>query len=153
MINNSSAGRDARYARTGKDGIFYNKDGVKLASVESFNSNISFNNAKYTVLGDPQEHETAASYSVSLTMTQIVIEDDAFIIELLEALKQGEMPVWDFQGSLVGRNGSEERVVYRDCICSGQVDLQNVAVGDVIKRSWNFFVNTPPAMQNMLTKD
>lgn len=38
MINTRAAG-DARHARTGKDGAFYNADGVMLASVESFTSN------------------------------------------------------------------------------------------------------------------
>ena len=146
MPINARAAGDSRHARTGKDGAFYNKDGVMLASVETFTSNVTFNNAKYNVLGDPQEHETSASFSVSLTMTQVVVEDDAFIIELVEAMETGIMPVWDFQGTLKGLNGSEERMVYRDCL-----DLQNIAVGDVIKRAWNFFVNRPPKLQNLLS--
>ena len=60
---------------------------------------------------------------------------------------------WDFQGTLLGRNNSEERVIYRECIPSGQVDIQNVAVGDVIKRNWNFFVNRPPKLQSLLSID
>lgn len=152
-MRNERAAGDARQSRTGKDGAFYNKDGVLLASVEQFSSNVNWNNAKYSVLGDAQEHETANTFSVSLTMSQIVIEDDAFIIEMMEALKTQVMPVWDFQGSLLGRNGSEERVIYRNCIPSGQVDLQNVSVGDVIKRNWNFFVNTAPDMQSFLSID
>ena len=151
MPINARAAGDSRHARTGKDGAFYNKDGVMLASVETFTSNVTFNNAKYNVLGDSQEHETSASYSVSLTMTQVVVEDDAFIIELMKALETGIMPVWDFQGTLTGLNNSEERMVYRDCLPSGQVDLQNLAVGDVIKRAWNFFVNRPPKLQNLLS--
>lgn len=149
-INTRAAG-DSRHARTGKDGAFYNKDGVMLASVETFTSNVTFNNSKYNVLGDPQEHETSASYSVSLTMTQVVVEDDTMIEELVESLHTGNMPSWDFQGTLTGLNGSEERMVYRDCLPSGQVDLQNIAVGDVIKRAWNFFVNRPPELQKLLT--
>ena len=86
-------------------------------------------------------------------MSQIVVEDDAFIVELFEAMETQTMPVWDFQGSLLGRNDSEERVVYRECIPSGQIDLQNVSVGDVIKRNWNFFVNRPPKLQNLLSID
>jgi len=151
MAINARAAGDSRQGRTGKDGAFYNKDGVMLATVETFTSNVTFNNAKYSVLGDPQEHETAALYSVNLTMTQMVVEDDEFIVELMEALATGEMPVWDFQGTLKGRNNSEERVVYRDCLPSGQVDIQNVTVGDVVKRAWNFFVNRPPALQKLLT--
>lgn len=152
MINQRAAG-DARHARTGKDGAFFNKDGILLATVEQFTSNANWNNAKYSVLGDAQEHETANTFSVNLTMSQVVVEDDEFIIELMEAMETQIMPSWDFQGTLLGRNGSEERIIYRECVPSGQVDLQNVAVGDVIKRNWNFFVNRPPKLQASLTVD
>lgn len=152
-MRNHRAASDSRHARTGKDGAFYNKDGVLLATVEQFTSNVNWNNAKYSVLGDAQEHETANTFAVSLTMSQVVVEDDDFIVELMEALETQIMPVWDFQGTLLGRNDTEERVVYRDCIPSGQVDIQNVAVGDVIKRNWNFFVNRPPKLQSLLTVD
>lgn len=150
-MRNERAAGDARNARSGKDGAFYNKDGVLLATVEQFTSSASFNNYKYNVLGDAQEHETTGTYGISLTMTQIVVEDDEFIIELMKALETQVMPVWDFQGSLLGRNGSEERVIYRDCIPSGQIDIQNVQVGDTIKRNWNFFVNRSPRMQSQLS--
>lgn len=152
-MRNERAAGDARHARTGKDGAFYSKDGVLLASVEQFTSNVTYNNAKYSVLGDAQEHETPNTFAVSLTMSQIVIEDDEFIIELMRGMETQIMPVWDFQGSLLGRNGSEERVIYRDCIPSGQIDIQNVSVGDVIKRNWNLFVNRPPKLQSLLGID
>lgn len=150
-MRNVRAAGDSRHAITGKDGAFFNEDGVLLATVDTFTSNVSFNNAKYSVLGDGQEHETANTFSVSLTMSQLVIEDDAFIVELMEALETQIMPRWNFQGSIMGRNGSEERVAYYECIPSGQVDLQNISTGDVIKRSWNFFVNRPPKLQKLLT--
>ena len=150
-MRNVRAAGDSRHARTGKDGAFYNSKGVLLASVESFTSSVNYSNAKYSVLGDGQEHETANTFAVSLTMSQIMVEDDEFIRELFTAMEKQIMPNWDFQGSLLGRNGSEERVVYRECIPSGQIDLQNITVGDVIKRNWNFFVNKPPKLQKLLT--
>ena len=128
MINTRAAG-DARQARTGKDGAFYNADGVLLATVESFSSNVSFNNASYSVLGNAQELESANTFKVTLTMSQIVVEDDAFIQELMTAMKEQTMPYWNFQGVLTGRNGSEQRVVYSECVPSGQVDLQNITTG------------------------
>lgn len=112
--------------------------------------NVTYNNAAYSVLGNAQELETANTFKVALTMSQVVVEDDAFIQELVEAMESQTMPVWDFQGVLKGRNGTEERMVYRECIPSGQVDLQNITVGDVIKRAWNFAVNRPPKLQNLL---
>lgn len=153
MIRNERAAGDSRHARTGKDGAFYSEDGVLLATVDTFTSSVNYNNAKYSVLGDAQEHETANTFAVSLTMSQIVVEDDQFFVEVMEALETQIPPHWNFQGSLLGRNGSEERVVYKECIPSGQIDIQNVTVGDVIKRNWNFFVNRPPKLQSLLGVD
>lgn len=152
-MRNERAAGDSRHARTGKDGVFYDIDGVLLATVEQFASNVNFTNAKYSVLGNAQELETANTFAVTLTMSQIVIEDDRFIKELMEALEKQVMPVWHFQGTLLGRNESEERVIYRECIPSGQIDIQNVGVGEVIKRNWNFFVNKPPKLQTLLNID
>ena len=91
-MRNPQAAGDARHGRTGKDGAFYSDDGVLLATVESFTSNVTYNNAKYSVLGDAQEHETANTFSVNLTMSQIVVEDDAFFEEIMEALENQTMP-------------------------------------------------------------
>lgn len=57
-MRNERAAADSRHARTGKDGAFYSEDGVLLATVDTFTSNVNWNNAKYSVLGDAQEHET-----------------------------------------------------------------------------------------------
>jgi len=151
MAINSKAAGDSRHALTGKDGAFYDANGVMLASVETFTANVNVTNAKYNALGDAQEHETFASFAVTLTMSQIMIEDDEFIQQFIAGMHSGNMPRWNFQGVLQGRNGSEERMVYRECLPSGQVDLQNVTTGDVVKRSWNFFVNRPPELQKLLS--
>ena len=50
MIRNERAAGDSRHARTGKDGAFYSEDGVLLATVDTFTSNVNYNNAKYSVL-------------------------------------------------------------------------------------------------------
>ena len=150
---NTRAGDDARHARTGKDCALYSSDGVLLATFESFQSQAAFNNAKYQVLGDGQEHEAMNTYGITLTASQVVIEDDQFIEDLFTFMETQEMPEWSFQGVLQGRNGSEERVVYREVIPSGNIDLQNISTGDVVKRAWSFFVNQAPALQSRLTVD
>lgn len=152
-MRNAQSYVDARHGRTGKDGAFFDVDGILLATVESFQSNVAFNNAQYSVLGNAQELETANTFSVSLTMSQIVVEDDRFFEEIMTAMSEQTMPSWTFQGSLLGRNNSEERVVYRECVPSGQIDIQNVAVGDVIKRAWNFHANQPPELNKLLSVD
>lgn len=151
MAINKTAAGDSRFALTGKDGAFYDVDGEMLATVETFAANVTITNAKYTALGDAQEHETFTGFGVTLTMSQIVIEDDKFMQQFIEGMKSGVMPSWNFAGVLYGRDGSEERIVYRDCIPSGEVDLQNIVAGETIKRNWNFFVNRPPELQKLLT--
>lgn len=152
-IYNLSAPGDARQALTGKDGRVYNSAGTLLARVDAFQTNVSYNNQPYTVLGDPQEHETADTYKVSLTFTQFIIVDDAMIQELMESMRTRRPPHWNFRGVLCGHDGSEQSVTYRDCLPSGQIDLQNLQVNQTIKRTWNFIVNRPPELSTFLTYD
>lgn len=149
-VFNNKAVIDTRHVRSGKDGALFNSAGIMLATVEDFKSAVTVNNAKYQPLGDAQEKSTMISYSVELSFNEIVITDDQFISEFLEALANHEMPEWNFQGVLKGRNGSEQRIIYRDCVPDGAIDLQNFATGDVIKRAWAFVVNRPPELQSML---
>ena len=142
---------DARRVFTGKDGLFFNESGIILATTETYQVQLNVTNAKYQPLGDAQEHEAFQSYSVSLNFTEVVVEDNAFIQELFNMLHSGQGTMCTFQGVLKGRNGSEERMIYRDCVPSGNVDLQNISVGDLIKRQWSMFVNRPPELQNLLS--
>jgi len=150
MLNNR-APIDARKVLTGKDGALYNDEGVMLATVETFQTQVNVTNTKYQPLGDAQEHEVFQAYGVTLTFTEVVIADERFIQELFQGMKSGVMPAWNFQGVVKGRNGSEQRMIYRQCVPSGTIDLQNLSVGDTIKRAWSLFVNDPPELQSVLT--
>mgnify|MGYP000967490338 CR=1 FL=1 len=150
MFNNSSP-IDTRKVLTGKDGALFNDQRVMLATVETFQTQVNVTNAKYQPLGDAQEHEVFQSYGVTLTFTETVISDEQFISELFAAMKSGVMPSWNFQGVVNGRNGSQQRMIYRQCVPSGTIDLQNLSVGDIIKRAWSLFVNDPPELQSLLT--
>lgn len=147
---NTQAIADAKKVLTGKDGAFFNAKGKLLATVTEYTSKLSVSNSKYQPLGDPQEHEIFTSFGQTLGFKQVVIEDDEFIEYLLKMSKTGEMPCINFQGTLRGRNGSEQRYVYNDCVPSGDIDLQNITVGDVISRQWNWFVNGDINMQGKL---
>lgn len=151
MAINNRASSDARNARTGKDAALYDGDGNLLASMDQFQAQVNYSNAKYTPLGDPQEHETAMSYGVTLTFSEIVIEDIDMFTTLMDSMKTGITPQFTLQGMLQGLNGSEERVIYRECIPSGTIDLQNVSNGDVIKRAWSLYVNGKPDLQKQLS--
>ena len=134
MLNTSSAA-DSRFTRTGKDGAFYNDNGVMVASVETYKSTVNFSNA---------------SYKVSLSFTELVIESVEFFTDIMDAMEAGDSPRWNFQGSIQGRNGSEERIMYRDVIPDGDIDLHNLSVGDNIKRQFNCTVNNPPKLASLL---
>jgi hypothetical protein len=150
MFNNR-APIDTRKVLTGKDGALFNDQGVMLATIETFQTQVNVTNTKYQPLGDAQEHEVFQAYGVTLTFTETVIADERFIQELFNGMKSGVMPSWNFQGVVKGRNGSEQRMIYRQCVPSGTIDLQNLSVGDIIKRAWSLFVNDPPELQSLLT--
>lgn len=149
-IINRAANGNARQVRTGKDGALYNANGILLATVESFQSNVSYDNQSVNVLGNPQELETSDLYKVTLTFSQLIVEDDQFIVDLIESMEKRQPPQWNFRGSLLGTNDTEQSITYRDVIPSGQVDLQNIQVGQVVKRAWNMQVNRPPKLQSLL---
>ena len=125
-IINTQAVANAKKVLTGKNGALYNAKGKLLATMETYQAQVNVTNTKFQPLGDPQEHEIFTSYGQTLTFTEIVVEDGEFITDLLAGMKSGEMPSWNFQGVIKGRNGSEERLVYNDCVPSGNIDLQNV---------------------------
>ena len=153
-ILNTAAVEDSRYVRSGKDGGLFNGDGVLLASMETFQAQMNVNNQKYQPLGSNQEFESNIGYGVTLNFTEIVVEDNQFINELLEFQNTGIIPDWTFQGvikSLYG--GSEERLVYPRCIPSGNIDLQNVSAGDILKRAWSLYCNGKVAQQGRLAKN
>lgn len=150
MYNNRGP-QDTRFALTGKDGVIFNGDGVMLATVENYQVQVNVTNATYQPLGDAQEHSVLQSYKVSLTLSQIVVEDDYLISDVFDMMHSGQQPDWTFQGVVYGRNGSTQRMNYRGVVPDGNIDLQNVSVGDIIKRAWNMAVNDPPELQSLLS--
>ena len=150
-IINTKASAHAKHARTGKDGAFYTVDGTLLATVESFQAQVSMNNAQYTVLGNPVELECLNTHAITISFTEAVIYDGKYIKLLNDFFKNGTPMNVTFQGTIVGNNKSQERFIYKNCIPSGQIDLQNVTVGDVIKRNWSFHCNSEPVLQKQLT--
>lgn len=153
MVVNNRATIDTRKVLSGKDAALFNDRGVMLATVDTFQAQVAVSNASYQPLGDAQEHGVFTGYKVTLTMSEIVIEDEQFIRELFDGMKSHVMPEWTFQGVVKGRNGSEERMIFRACVPDGTIDLQNPTVGDVLKRAWSFIVNEPPELQSLLNAE
>ena len=142
---------DVRKVMSGKDGGLYDENGALLVSTESFQSSVAVNNQTYQPLGDAQEHGTMSSYKVTLQFSEIIVETSEFFKQLMEGLRTHRMPVWNFRGMVRSPyDGSEEQTVYRDCVPDGNIDIQNMQVGELYKRTWSFIVNQPPELQSYL---
>lgn len=150
-IINTSPQADVRKVMSGKDGALYDEEGTLLVSIESFQAQLNITNQTFQPLGTAQERSTMSSYNVTLTFTEIIVEDSKFFQMLMEGMKNHRMPVLNFRGMVRSPyNNSEEQVVYRDCVPDGSIDIQNMQPGELYKRTWNWIVNQPPEMQSML---
>lgn len=142
MPLNTSAPTDARHSRTGKDAMLYDTaSGIPFAQVDSFTTKASFNTYNYNPLGWNRELKADGSVGVSITISEIVVLDGDLFNAVIAAVQNGESPVMDLDGVIVGRNNSEERVTYRECLFDGDNDIQNVSTGDVLKRSLSLWCN------------
>ena len=148
---NKSAATDARHSRAGKDAMIYDPDGKALAQAESFTAKASFSNDTYTPLGQNGELENNNTIGVKIDISEIVVLDGYLFNQLMAAVTRGDSPVVTLTGVIEGRNGSEERVVYRECIFTGDSDIQNVSSGDVLKRAFSFHCNGEIENKKQLT--
>ncbi len=150
-VVNSYPPVDVRKVMSGKDGALYDENGVMLMSAETFQAQVAVNNATYQPLGDAQEHGAMTSYRVTLNFTEIIVESSEFFKQFMEGLKNHRMPCWTFRGMMRSPyNGSEEQVIYRDCVPDGNIDIQNMTIGELYKRPWSFIVNKVPDLQSLL---
>lgn len=143
--------KDARYVFSGKDTCIFDEDGILLSTVESFQAQVSFTNAQYQALGSPIRQEFITGYDVTITMSQFIIEDDRFLTDIVDFFTVGRhAPIWSVQSVIYGYNKSQSRLIFRDCVPTGQIDLHTINVNDIIKRNLNFHVNQPPELQKLL---
>lgn len=150
-IVNAAPAVDVRKVMSGKDGALYDENGTLLVSVESYQSQVAITNGTYQPLGSAQERATMTSYRVTLTFSEIIVEDSAFFRMIIDGMKNHKMPVMNFRGMVRSPyDGSEEQVVYRDCVPDGTIDIQNMQPGELYKRSWSWIVNQPPELQSLL---
>jgi len=145
---------DVRKLITGKDGRLFvtTKAGTNLflAEVDTFQTQISPANVDYQPVGSALVYAVNTGYSVALTLTEAVVRDNVMVTEFIDDLRKGYFPTFDFQGMMRRRDGQKERVVYRNCVPDGTVDLQTLNPGEIIKRSWSFRVNSSPEILEYL---
>ncbi len=148
---NTRASTDARHSRSGKDAMLYNEDGQAFAQVDSFQTKFGFNNIGYAPIGNNLELEASGTVKTTISISEIVVLDGYLFNKVIDAVNDGESPVLTLDGVIQGRNGSQERITYRECIFSGDQDIQNVSTGDVLKRTFNLHCNSKPERRSALT--
>lgn len=146
--NNSTL--DTTELMTGKDGkLFVEVNGVNtfLAEINEFKVAMNVNTAEYQGVGSILVGTVPTGVTFDLTYTEAVIRDDVIMAPLLNAIQNGYLPVYNFQGVNTKPDGSSEgRIAFNNAVPNGTIDLMNLIPGDVIKRANSFRLNSIPKM-------
>lgn len=140
---------DVRQLMTGKDGVLFidiGEGNVTLAEIESYKVNMNVTNTDVQPVGSLLVYGVNTGVSFSLSFTEMVVRDDVTLGPLIAAVQKGRLPHWTFQGMAQAPDGAEQRVVYRNCIPDGSVDLQSLNPGEVYKREQSYRINSVPKM-------
>lgn len=146
MINDASV-LDTRKLMTGKDGrIFVEIDGIQtfLAEVDQYTVNMNVTNVDAQPVGSILVYAVNSGVSFSLTMSEMVVRDDLIMEPLIEAIRAGKMPTYNFQGGAERWDGQEQRMVFRNCTPDGEFNLLNLTPGEIIKRNQSYRINSIP---------
>lgn len=145
-------GKGVRNSFSGKDASLFDGDGNLLSTVESWQAQVNFNTATYQPIGSPIEQAFLLGYSVTITLSQYIIEDQSFLRQAAEFFTHGRhSPSWTLSSVIHGYDGSESRLNFIDCVPEGQWDLHNFSISEVIRRSISLRCNQPPDLQKFLT--
>ena len=132
---------------TGKDGkIFVEFDGVNmfLAEVDTYTVQMNTTNTDYQPVGSILSFAVPTGVSFTLTMTEAVVRDDLIMEPLIEAIRSGKVPTYNFQGVTERYDGAEQRIVFNNATPDGTIDLMNLTPGEILKRNLNFRLNEIP---------
>lgn len=144
----------ARNSYSGKDAMLLSEVGEILAYVDAFTAKVNFATTNIQPLGSPIQQSFITGYSVSLTLTNIVIKSEEFFDDAFKFFHKGRhAPHYTLQSVIFGYDGSEERIFWRDCVPEGDWDLHGFSIGDVIKRNLNMKCQQPPELQKLLSCD
>lgn len=134
---------------TGKDGylmVEINGVNIPLLEVETFSVVMNFNTVEKQFVGNPVVNRIPSGVSFDLTYTEAVVRDDLDIEPILEGLRAGKFPVYNFQGVCEKPDGQEQRIAYNSVVPNGTFSIQNLTPGEVISRETAWAINEVPQM-------
>ena len=138
---------------TGKDGrLFVEFDGVQtfLAEINTYQLNMNVNTAEKQPVGSILVSRIPTGVTFDLTYTEMVVRDDLIMEPLLEAIHNGKLPVYHFQGVAYKPDGQEQRIAIDNAVPNGSFGLQTLTPGEVIEREHSFAINSIPKFLSAL---
>ena len=132
---------------TGKDGLLlveYQGKNIPLLEVESYSVNMNWNTVDKQYVGNPLVNRVPTGVSIDLTFTESVVRDDVFIAPILENLKNGIFPRFNFQGMVKKPDGQEQRMTLNHAVPNGTMGLMNLTPGEVVSREMSWALNEIP---------
>lgn len=132
---------------TGKDGrlfVEYNGKNVFLAEINTFAVNMNVNTTEKQPVGSILVHRIPTGVTFDLTYTEMVVRDDVIMEPLLAAIREGRIPVYNFQGVTEKPDGQEQRIAFNNAVPNGTFGLQSLTPGEVIEREHSFALNEIP---------
>lgn len=138
---------DTSELMTGKDGRLFIQAGgmnVFLAEINTYSVTMNVNVAEKQPVGSIVVHRIPTGVTFDLTFTEMVIRDDLIMEPLLKAIKNGNLPVYNFQGVAIKPDGQEQRIVFNGAVPNGAFGLQSLTSGEVIEREQSFALNKIP---------
>lgn len=132
---------------TGKDGrLFVEQNGamVFLAEVDNFSVNMTVNTTQVQPVGDIVVSDVPTGVAFELTYSEMVIRDGVETAPLLKAIKEGKVPVFNFQGVTEKPDGQEQRLAFNNAVPKGTFGLMNITPGEVVKREHSYALNSVP---------
>ncbi|WP_409015273.1 hypothetical protein [Anaerostipes caccae] len=146
---------DVRTVMTGNDGklFVYNGDErIFLAEIKDYEIKASFGSIDYQPLGDVQEYSIPNKVKFSLTFSGAVVRDDVLMAPILNGLKEGKVPTYDFQSTATRTiDNKEQKLTLRNCIPNGDFDIMTLKAGEVITRQQSFIINSIPNFEEILS--
>lgn len=133
---------------TGKDGrlfVEFNGTNTFLAEINTYSVNMNVNTAEKQPVGSILVHRIPTGVTFDLTYTEMVVRDDLIMEPLLEAIQNGQVPVYNFQGVAYKPDGQEQRIAFNNAMPNGTFGIQTLTPGEVIEREQSFALNAIPS--------
>ena len=110
------------YGKSGENGeLFLYRSGILFATAERFTA----------LIEESSDSGASTGYRIRLILNGVTIADEIGAKTHIHAIQTGDSPTFDFQGQMKRVDGWAERVIFRQCVPVGAVDIPGMVSGYV----------------------